>query len=73
MSRQGLPNKLTTNWIGQQMGKPWRTVSKHVMPLDSVQRALVNLGWTYVSRKGRGGSCFERTQSADNTAMLVAA
>jgi hypothetical protein len=30
--------------------------------LDDVQRAIANLGWRYVSRKGRLGSTFERHQ-----------
>jgi hypothetical protein len=47
LSRSGLPNVVTTTWIAQQMGKPWRAVSKHVMPLAEVQRAIENLGWVY--------------------------
>jgi hypothetical protein len=42
------------------MHTPWRNVSKHVMILDDVRRATANLGWRYVSRKGRLGSTFER-------------
>jgi len=42
------------------MHTPWRNVSKHVMILEPVQRAIENLGWRYVSRKGRLGSTFER-------------
>jgi hypothetical protein len=60
LSRPGLPNVLRTNWIGQQMRTAWRNVSKHVMILEAVQRAIENLGWRYVSRKGRLGSTFER-------------
>jgi len=60
LSRPGLPNVLSTKWIGQQMRTPWRNVSKHVMILEPVQRAIDNLGWRYVSRKGRLGSTFER-------------
>jgi hypothetical protein len=60
LSRSGLPYTLTTTWIGQQMHTPWRNVSKHVMILEPVQRAIENLGWRYVSRKGRLGSTFER-------------
>jgi hypothetical protein len=65
LSRSGLPNVVTTTWIAQQMGKSWREVSKHVMPLAEVQRAIENLGWVYKPclgkpRKGQPGSIFER-------------
>ena len=63
LSRPGLPNVLTTAWIGQQMHTPWRNVSKHVMIIEDVQRAIANLGWRYVSRKGRLGSTFERSEA----------
>src|SRR5215468_5146328 len=55
LSRPGLPNVLSTKWIGQQMHTPWRNISKHVLILEDVQRAITNLGWRYVSRKGRLG------------------
>jgi hypothetical protein len=64
LSRPGLPNVLSTKWIGQQMHTPWRNVSKHVMILEPVQRAIENLGWRYVSRKGRLESTFERIPDA---------
>jgi hypothetical protein len=60
LSRSGLPDVIPTRWLGQQMNTPWRNVSKNIMLLEPVQRAIGNLGWTYVSRKGRGGSAFER-------------
>jgi hypothetical protein len=65
LSRSGLPNVLTTTWIAQQIGKSWREVSKHVMPLAEVQQAIENLGWEYKPclgkpRKGQPGSTFER-------------
>jgi hypothetical protein len=60
LSRPGLPEVLSTKWMSEQMHTPWRNVSKHVMILEPVQRAIENLGWRYVSRKGRLGSIFER-------------
>jgi hypothetical protein len=56
----GLPDVISTGWLSAQMHTPWRNVSKNIMQIEPVQRAIVNLGWTYVSRKGRGGSTFER-------------
>jgi hypothetical protein len=64
LSRLGLPDTLTTKWIGQQMHTPWRHVSKNIMILEPVQRAIENLGWRYVSRKGRGGSSFVKLKPA---------
>jgi hypothetical protein len=59
------------------MHAPWRSVSKHVMILPEVQRAIENLGWRYVSRKGRRGSTFERVEgimtNADDGRLAVTA
>jgi hypothetical protein len=53
LSQPGLPDEISTKWLGQQMLIPWRDVSKHLMPLDRVQRAIAGLGWSYVARPGR--------------------
>jgi hypothetical protein len=58
LGRPGLPTVLTTNWISQQMGTPWRQITQHLSA--DIWRAIENLGWRYVSRKGRLGSMFER-------------
>ena len=61
LSRPDLPDTVSTKWIGQQMKKPWRDASKHVMGLDHVKRSIAALGWTYKPGRGRGaGSTFER-------------
>jgi hypothetical protein len=59
LSRPGLPTVLSTQWISRQMHTPWRQIVQHLS--HDVKRAVVNLGWRYVSRKGRLGSTFERT------------
>jgi hypothetical protein len=71
LGRPNLPTRLTTNWISRELQVPWRDVSKHIMPLGHVQKAIRNLGWTYVSRKGCKGSYFEKTPSSIGT--LIAA
>jgi hypothetical protein len=63
LARPGLPETITTKWISQQMGVPWRNVGKHVMHVPTVQRAIAALGWTYEGHKGRGGSTFVRQRS----------
>jgi hypothetical protein len=60
LSRPGLPPTITTKWIGQQMKTPWRSVGKHVLPQEDVQKAIENLGWEYVPGKGRRGGEFGR-------------
>jgi hypothetical protein len=67
LSNPDLPPKLTTKDIGRlieaKTGKrtPWRVVSSNVLT-EEFSRSLDTLGWRYVTRKGRGGSHFERTQ-----------
>jgi hypothetical protein len=65
MSRQGLPPILPQSWISQQLGRPWREISKHVMKNEEVVQAITNLGWTYCPGKGRRGSTFERTAESE--------
>jgi len=72
-----LTNVVMTNEIASLMQvKAWRDVSKEVMAGDT-RDALKALGWTYVSKKGRGGSWFERIgaqgQRADEPGQAMAA
>ena len=48
--------------IAQRLGaKEWRLISSNVMTDTVKQRVLGNLGWTYVTQRGRGGgSRFEK-------------
>jgi hypothetical protein len=61
LGRPNLPTRLPHWWLSEQMGAQWRDVGKNVMKLEYVKREVKRLGWTYVARKGRGGSYFERT------------
>jgi hypothetical protein len=72
LSRPGLPNIVTTNWIGEEMGKAWRSVSKNVMKLEQFVRAFGALGWEYKNRKGKKGAYFERRAADANTALVAA-
>jgi hypothetical protein len=54
--------KLLTSELGRELGKPWGKVSFAVLTPEFF-RALGGLGWRYVSRKGRGGSYFERVRT----------
>jgi hypothetical protein len=63
LSRQGLPHRLSQRFLSEQLGRPWRDISKHVMKNESVMQAIENLGWRYVPDKGRRGSAFERIEA----------
>jgi hypothetical protein len=60
LSTAGLPPTLKTSWVSQHLKAPWRDVSKNLMVSAPVLRSIEALGWRYVSRRGRGGSYFER-------------
>jgi hypothetical protein len=77
LSSPKLTNTVTTNEIASLMQvKAWRDVSKEVMAGDT-RDLLKALGWTYVSKQGRGGSWFERIgaqgRGADEAGQAVAA
>ena len=54
--------KLLTSELAKELGKSWGKVSFAVLTPEFF-RALGGLGWRYVSRKGRGGSYFERVRA----------
>lgn len=58
--RPGLSPMLTTTELGELLNKRWSKISADVLTPDFLG-ALEGLGWRYVSRRGRGGSYFERT------------
>jgi hypothetical protein len=60
LSRPGLPHRIDQSWLGQQLGRPWREVSKHLMKKPTVLKAIATLGWTYRPGRGGRGSHFER-------------
>jgi hypothetical protein len=57
-----LPDPLGTGVITSLMKVEWRGVWKNLTNNSQLQQAIAGLGWTYVSRKGRGGSYFKRTK-----------
>jgi hypothetical protein len=68
LSRPGLPESIRTNWIGEQVGTPWRNWGPNVMKRPDTQACLRSLGWSYVAAKGRGGAKLIRaTEGASYT------
>jgi hypothetical protein len=62
LKRPHLPQKVTQEWLGQQLGRPWREVAKHVMRNSEVLKEIERRGLVYRPGKGRRGSCFERLE-----------
>jgi hypothetical protein len=60
-----LPETIPGEHVAERMGfTGWREVSTNAMT-DAVKAALGNIGWSYVSKKGRGGgSWFVKTEDA---------
>jgi hypothetical protein len=60
LARQEVPEMITTSWLSQQMKLRWRDVRKNIRSLESFERSIAGLGWSYVPKAGRGGGCFTR-------------
>jgi hypothetical protein len=65
LTEPGLPETVPGDHVAGRMGFiGWREVSTNAMT-GAVKAALPNIGWTYVSKKGRGGgSWFVRAEGA---------
>ena len=72
LSNPDLPDEISTNWVGQQLGRPWRELTD--VMIKSTKVALEALGWRYVPQRGRGGSRggsrFQRIASRTTTAQV---
>ena len=69
LNSEGTRTAITTAEIGELIGKEWRK-SAHRILTPAFLSALDGLGWRYVSRRGRGGSRFERT-TGQNEALAA--
>jgi hypothetical protein len=56
LSTPGLPNTISTKWIGEQVGAPWRDWGRKVLKRPETQACLQSLGWRYVPSRGPGGA-----------------
>jgi hypothetical protein len=54
LSNPDLPDEVSTNWVGQQLNRPWREITD--VMTKSTKAALEALGWRYIPQRGRGGS-----------------
>jgi hypothetical protein len=55
---------VTTRELTRVIKRQWREVSRNVATPEFLS-VITDLGWRYVSKKGRGGSRFERIAQAD--------
>jgi hypothetical protein len=62
----GLEDTVAASKIAQVMGVEWRNVSSDLLRHRSWQALLHSLRWEYVSRRGRVGSVFQRTNTNAN-------
>lgn len=60
-----LPDTVSANFVGERFRKPWREIADVIRP-KAVRESLEALGWRYVSKRGRGGSWFERIEAQDH-------
>jgi hypothetical protein len=67
LSRPGLPESISTKWIGEQVGTPWREWGRNVMKRPETQACLRSLGWSYAVSTGRGGAKLIRAATASYT------
>jgi hypothetical protein len=56
LSTPDLPEVVSTKWIGEQVGTPWREWGRNVMKRPETQACLKSLGWRYVVSRGPGGA-----------------
>jgi hypothetical protein len=71
LSRPDLPDTITTKWIGEQVGVPWRYWGRNVLKRPDTQRWLQSLGWHY-ERRGPAG-WFTRTRGNVDTVVKAEA
>jgi hypothetical protein len=68
LSDPTLPPEVSSGHIGDLMHVTWKDVSGKLIN-DETRVMLKALGWTYVSRMGRGGSTFRRLSATQEPAQ----
>jgi hypothetical protein len=71
LSKPDLPDIVTTKWISEQVGVPWRYWGRNVLKRPDTQRCLQALGWRY-ERRGPAG-WFQRTRGDSSTVVKAEA
>lgn len=55
---------VTTKDLTRVIKRQWREVSRNVVTPEFL-KIITDMGWRYVSKKGRGGSRFERLSQSE--------
>jgi hypothetical protein len=63
---------VSTRDLPKIIGRPWREVSRNVVTPD-FQNIIADMGWRYVSKRGRGGARFERVGPVSDGGALKSA
>jgi hypothetical protein len=71
LSRPELPDSITTSWISDQMGTPWRLWGQHVLKRSNTKAIMRALGWRYVPGRGRSGGKLVRDTITKERSMAA--
>lgn len=71
LSRPELPDSITTKWIGETVGAPWRGWGKDVLRRPETLACMRSLGWRYVPGRGRGGGKLVRETTTAEIRMAA--
>jgi hypothetical protein len=64
LSTAGLPSRVSTKQIGDHFQRPWRSIAGDITRHRDFDTLLRNVGWSYVSQRGKKGAYFERIEDA---------
>jgi hypothetical protein len=65
LSTPGLPEGISTKWIGEQVGAPWWQWGRKALKRPRTQSCLHSLGWRYVGGQGPAGAKFVRENAME--------
>ena len=73
LSRPDLPDIITTKWIGEEVGAPWRFWGKDVLKRAETQGCLRALGLRYEPARGPSGGRFVRDTTTQISELISTA
>jgi hypothetical protein len=65
LSSPGLPESISTKWIGEQVAAPWWQWGRKALKRPRTQSCLQSLGWRYVGGQGPAGAKFVRENAME--------
>jgi hypothetical protein len=61
------PNTVSTAWVGERLGRPWRDISRKLMT-PAFKQTLTAVGWSYGGR-GKAGATFSRVSDLPSASV----